>query len=85
MCSDCGRLYNALLGQHLPTGDSETCRHTHALTHTHSIIKTYANSHINTHLLSNLRLGPESCNLIDIHSIVHRAPPSSHIERNTDT
>ena len=32
MCSDRGRLYDALLGQHLPAGGSETHTHKHTLT-----------------------------------------------------
>ena len=37
MCSDRGRLYNALLGQHLPAGDSHTQTHTqHTKKHTHT-------------------------------------------------
>ena len=42
MCSDRGRLYDALLGQHLPAGGSETHTHSHTLTHTntHSLSQT---------------------------------------------
>ena len=49
MCSDRGRLYDALLGQHLPAGGSETHTHSHTQTqtHTHTVKhKKYANTHL---------------------------------------